>query len=295
MSFAAFAQDASSAIRWDQLHLSPIALDLGFFQLRWYALSYLAMILIGWWFLLRLVSKPGAPMTAAQVDSMIVYGTAGIVAGGRLGFCLFYDPGIWATPLQVLKVWQGGMSFHGGLIGLLLALGLFCWRNRLDMLRVCDYVGCASPFGLVLVRLANFANGELWGRPTDLPWGIIFPGAHDNVPRHPSQLYEAGLEGLVMALVLWTLFFRTDARYRPGRLMGAGLIVYGCARFLIEFVRQPDAGLEHLPLGLTMGQMLSAPMLAAGLYLLFRSSRRPPVYKIEESGPPPATAAAEAV
>ena len=274
---AGLAATAGSAIRWAQLHLSPVALDLGFVQLRWYALSYMAMLLIGWWFVLKLVKKPGAPMTGAQVDALVVWITVGVIAGGRLGWCLFYNPGIWATPLEVLKIWQGGMSFHGGFIGVIVALWLFCRRHRLSLLRVGDYVACAAPFGLFLVRLANFANGELWGRPTDLPWGMIFPGAHDNVPRHPSQLYEAMLEGLVMASVLWLLFFRTDARYRPGRLMGVGLILYGSARFLLEFVRQPDAGLEHLPWGLTMGQTLSAPMLIAGIYLLVTSGKREPV------------------
>jgi phosphatidylglycerol:prolipoprotein diacylglycerol transferase len=273
---AALAAAAGSAIRWDQLHLSPVALDLGFFQLRWYALSYMAMLLIGWWFVLRLVKTPGAPMTGPQVDKLVVWITVGVIVGGRLGWCLFYNPGIWATPLEVLKLWQGGMSFHGGFLGVIVALWLFCRQHGLSLLRVGDYVACAAPFGLFLVRLANFANGELWGRPTDLPWGMVFPGA-GNVPRHPSQLYEAILEGLLMALVLWLMFFRTDARYRPGRLMGAGLVIYGGARFLIEFVRQPDAGLEHLPWGLTMGQTLSLPMLIAGLWLLVRSGWREPV------------------
>ena len=265
---------AGSALRWTDLHLSPVALDLGILQLRWYALSYLAMLLLGWWFTLRQVAKPGAPMNAQQVDRLVVWITVGVIAGGRLGYCLFYRPDIWATPLEVLKLWQGGMSFHGGFIGVIVAIWLFCWISRLNLIRVCDYVALATPFGLVLVRVANFVNGELWGRPTDLPWGMIFPGARDNVPRHPSQLYEMMLEGVLMAVVLWTLFFRTDARYRPGRLTGAGLIVYGGARFLLEFVRQPDAGLEHLPWGLTMGQTLSLPMLIAGLWLFVRSGRR---------------------
>jgi len=264
---------AGSAIRWDQLHVSPVALDLGFLQLRWYALSYMAMLLIGWWFVLKLVKRPDAPMTGKQVDALVVWITVGVIAGGRLGWCLFYNPGIWATPLEVLKLWQGGMSFHGGFLGVIVALWLFCRRHKLSLLRVGDYVGCAAPFGLFLVRLANFANGELWGRPTDLPWGMIFPGA-GQAPRHPSQLYEAVFEGLLMALVLWFMFFRTDARYRPGLLMGTGLVIYGGARFLIEFVRQPDAGLEHLSWGLTMGQTLSLPMLLLGIYLVATAGRR---------------------
>jgi phosphatidylglycerol:prolipoprotein diacylglycerol transferase len=268
---------AGAALRWDQLGISPVALDLGFFQLKWYSLSYLAMILLGWWYMARLVARPDAPLAKRNLEAFALFITAGVILGGRLGYCIFYQPEIWATPLEVLKAWNGGMSFHGGLIGVILAIFLFCRIHRLDMLRVCDYVACTAPFGLILVRLANFANGELWGRPTNLPWGMIFPGAHDNVARHPSQLYEALFEGLLMMAVLVYLFWRTDARYRPGRLLGAGLVIYGAARFLIEFVRQPDAGLEHLPLGLTMGQMLTAPMLVAGLYFLVRSGRREPV------------------
>ncbi|HYI48193.1 MAG TPA: prolipoprotein diacylglyceryl transferase [Allosphingosinicella sp.] len=280
----AFLTQAGSAIRWDQLGISPVALDLGFFQLKWYPLSYLAMILLGWWYMAKLVAQPGAPLTRRHLESFALTITAGVIVGGRLGYCIFYRPEIWATPLEVLKPWNGGMSLHGGFIGVILAIWLFCRVQKLDMLRVCDYVACASPFGLILVRLANFANGELWGRPTDLPWGMIFPGARDNLPRHPSQLYEALLEGLLMMAVLVYLFWRTDARYRPGRLLGTGLVIYGVARFLIEFVRQPDVGLEHLPLGLTMGQMLSAPMLIAGLYLLVRSGRRDAVTADNRSG-----------
>ena len=167
------------------------------------------------------------------------------------------------------------MSFHGGLIGLLVALALFTRRHRLSFLSVCDYVACATPFGLVLVRIANFVNGELWGRPSNLPWAVVFPGTQHNIPRHPSQLYEALLEGVLMMALLGYLFWRTDARRRPGRLLGAGLILYGCARFALEFVRQPDAGLEHLAWGLTMGQTLSLPMILAGLWLTVRSFRAP--------------------
>lgn len=265
---------AAAALRWDQLGISPVALDLGFFQLKWYPLSYLAMILLGWWYMAKLVAQPGAPLAKRHLEAFALTITAGVIVGGRLGYCIFYRPEIWATPLEVLKPWNGGMSLHGGFLGVIIAIWLFCRVQKLDMLRVCDYVACATPFGLILVRLANFANGELWGRPTDLPWGMIFPGAHDNLARHPSQLYEALLEGLLMMAVLVYLFWRTGARYRPGRLLGTGLVIYGAARFLIEFVRQPDAGLEHLPWGLTMGQTLSAPMLIAGLYFLIRSGRR---------------------
>ena len=272
--------------RWQDLGLSPVAFHLGPFDIRWYALSYLAMIGLGWWYLRKLVAQPGAPMTRQHVDDLLFYLTIGVIAGGRLGYTLFYKPEIWGGPLQVLKLWEGGMSFHGGLIGVLVALGIFTWKHGLNMVRVCDYVACATPFGLVLVRIANFINGELWGRPTTLPWGMVFPGAGDDLPRHPSQLYEAGLEGLVMGIVLFWLFWFTNARNRPGRLLGTGLLIYGTARFLLEFVRQPDKGLEHLWWGLTMGQTLSLPILAAGLYFAFRplrERRHPPAGAVAEN------------
>lgn len=276
--------DAASAIRYDQLHLSPVALDLGFFQLRWYALSYIAMILLGWWYLLRLLARSGAPMAKRHVDDLVFYVTLGVILGGRLGYSLFYRPEMWIHPLDVLKLWQGGMSLHGGFLGVILGLWLFTRRHGLSMLRVCDYVACATPFGLILVRLANFANGELWGRPSSLPWAMIFPGTHDNIPRHPSQLYEAAFEGGLTMIVLVYLFWRTDARLRPGRLLGTGLSMYGAARFLLEFLRQPDAGLEHLWWGLTMGQTLSLPMIAVGLWLLVRSGTGTVVPPSCESG-----------
>jgi len=264
---------AAAAIRYDQLHLSPVALDFGLFQLRWYALSYIAMILLGWWYLLKLVAQPGAPMTRRHVDDLVFSITLGVILGGRLGYSLFYRPDMWSHPIDVLKLWEGGMSFHGGFLGVVLALWLFTRRHGLSMLRVCDYVACATPFGLILVRLANFVNGELWGRPSTLPWAVIFPGTHDDIPRHPSQLYEAALEGVLMMIVLVYLFWRTDARLRPGRLLGTGLTIYGTARFLLEFVRQPDAGLDHLWWGLTMGQTLSLPMILVGVIILVRSTR----------------------
>lgn len=280
---AALAAGAASAWNYDNMHLSPVALDFGVVQLRWYALSYMAMILLGWWYLLRLAAQPDAPMAKRHVDDLVFYVTLGVILGGRLGFSLFYQPQMWAHPLDVLKLWQGGMSLHGGFLGVIVALLLFARRHRLSLLRVCDYVACATPFGLILVRLANFVNGELWGRPSNLPWAIIFPGTHDGIPRHPSQLYEAALEGGLMMVVLVYLFWRTDARRRPGRLLGTGLTIYGCARFTLEFVRQPDAGLEHLSWGLTMGQTLSLPMILAGLFFLIRSMGTPVTHTLAEA------------
>ncbi len=266
--------DVTSAIRYDQLPLSPVAWDFGLFQLRWYALSYIAMIALGWWYLRRMLRQSSAPMAERHVDDLVFYLTLGIILGGRLGYCLFYRPEIWRDPLDVLKLWQGGMSLHGGFLGVIVSLIVFTRRHRLSLLRVCDYVACATPFGLVLVRIANFVNGELWGRPSSLPWAVIFPGTQDGIPRHPSQLYEAAIEGGVTMIVLAYLFWRTDARLRPGRLLGTGLILYGTARFLLEFVRQPDAGLDHLWWGLTMGQTLSVPMIVAGIWFWTRSYMR---------------------
>jgi phosphatidylglycerol---prolipoprotein diacylglyceryl transferase len=266
--------DATSAIRYDDLHMSPIALDLGFFKLRWYSLGYIAGILLGWWYLVKLLAQPGAPMAKRHADDFIFYATLGIILGGRLGYCLFYKPALFLNPIEIFKLWEGGMSLHGGFLGVIVALFLFTRKHQLNMLRVCDYVACVMPFGLFLVRLANFANGELWGRPTDVPWAVIFPGTGDNIPRHPSQLYEAVIEGLLMAAILWPMFWKTDARYQPGKLVGTGLILYGVSRFSLEFLREPDRGLENLSWGLTMGQTLSTPMIIAGIYLLITAKGR---------------------
>ncbi len=267
------ASNATAAINWTDLNLSPIALDLGFFKLRWYSLAYIAGILVAWAYLLRLIAKPGAPLAKRHADDFIFFATIGIILGGRLGYVLFYKPEILLSPLEILKLWEGGMSLHGGFLGVILGLWYFSKKNGLNLLRVCDYVAVATPFGLFFGRLANFVNGELWGRPTDLPWGIVFPGAGPE-PRHPSQLYEAGIEGIFMFVVLWIMFWKTDARYQPGKLVGTGLIIYGLGRSLVELVRQPDAGLENLPWGLTMGQTLSLPMLIVGIYLVLTANKR---------------------
>ncbi|MDP8994279.1 MAG: prolipoprotein diacylglyceryl transferase [Pseudomonadota bacterium] len=270
----ALASAAGNPIRWQDLGLDPVALDLGFFQLRWYSLAYLAGIGIGWWYLLKLIAQPGAPMARRHADDMVFYATLGIILGGRLGYVLFYRPDYYfGNPAEIVQLWDGGMSFHGGVIGTSLGIFYLAWRNGLDWLRIHDYVACCVPFGLFFGRLANFVNGELWGRPTDLPWGIVFPDA-GGVPRHPSQLYEAALEGLLLFLILWYMFWKTEARYHPGKLVGAFLLVYGLSRFLVEMVRQPDAGLENLSWGLSMGQTLTVPMIAGGLYLILTARGR---------------------
>ena len=269
-----FAAAAGNAIHWNDLGVGPIALDLGFFKLRWYSLAYLAGIVVGWWYLLKLIKQPGAPMARRHADDMVFYATLGIILGGRLGYVLFYKPAeYFADPISIVRMWDGGMSFHGGVIGTSLAILYLARRNGLNWLRIHDYVACCVPFGLFFGRLANFVNGELWGRPTDVPWAIVFPEGGP-VPRHPSQLYEAALEGLLLFAVLAFMFWRTRARYAPGRLVGAFLLVYGLSRFLVEMVRQPDEGLENLSWGLSMGQTLTVPMILGGLYLIVTAARR---------------------
>jgi phosphatidylglycerol---prolipoprotein diacylglyceryl transferase len=268
------ATDATATLNFNDLGLSKVALDLGFFQIRWYSLSYIAAILTSWWLLLKLIAQPGAPMARRHVDDFIFYATIGIIAGGRLGYIVFYKPSILQTPVDIFKLWEGGMSFHGGLIGVVVGLIWFCWRNKLNGLRVADYVAVVAPLGPLFVRPANFVNGELWGRESHLPWAMIFPDTHDGIPRHPSQLYEMGLEGALLLAVMALLFWRSDARYYPGRLVGVAAIGYGLVRTLLELVREPDAGLEQLSWGLTMGQTLSIPMILIGLFLLLTSGKR---------------------
>ena len=258
-------------VHWESLGLSPIALQLGPLALRWYSLAYIVGILAGWWLLLKMVKRPGSPMTGKHVDDLISWSTLGVILGGRLGYVIFYNPAQYiADPLGILKLWEGGMSFHGGLLGVILAILLYARSKGLSALRILDYVATITPIGLLLGRFANFVNGELWGRPTDGSWGIIFPDAGPE-PRHPSQLYEATTEGLLLLLLLSFLFWRTDARMKPGLLGGVFIAGYGLSRFLIEFWREPDAQLGVLGIGLTMGQLLSLPMIAAGLWFVLRA------------------------
>ncbi len=272
--------DAASAVstvhytHFSDLHLNPIALDLGFFKIRWYSLAYISGIMFWWWYVNTLIAQPNAPMAKRHTEDMVFYCTLGVILGGRLGYALFYKPEMFSHPKELIKVWEGGMSFHGGAIGVMIAMIYAAWRHKLNLVRVMDYLGCGVPVGLFLGRLANFVNGELWGRTTDVPWAIIFPSAGDE-PRHPSQLYEAGLEGILIFTVLWWLFWKTGARNKPGMLSGVGLLIYGLGRFFLEQFRQPDAGLEHLSWGLTMGQTLCLPMIIAGAFLIRHSLRKP--------------------
>jgi len=267
---------ATGPITYEGLGLDPVALQIGPLALRWYSLAYLVGIVLGWWYLLKLLAQPGAPMARRHADDLVFYATLGVILGGRLGYVLFYKPlEYFHNPIEIIRLWDGGMSFHGGVIGVSLGLCYMAWRHKLDWLRVHDYVACCAPFGLFLGRLANFVNAELWGAPTALPWGIVFPNA-GGMPRHPSQLYEAALEGILLFLVLWYMFWKTRARYQPGRLVGAFILVYGVSRFLVEFVREPDAHLSHFAevTHLHMGQWLSLPMIFGGLFLVLTASKR---------------------
>ncbi len=276
------AVNNQDAIAWTDLGLSPVALDLGFFELRWYSLAYLAGIFVGYWYLLKLIKQPGAPMARRHADDMVFYAALGIILGGRLGYVLFYNPGYYLeNPLDILKLWDGGMSFHGGVLGTTLGILYLARKDGLPWLRIHDYVACCVPFGLFFGRLANFVNHELWGAPTNVPWAIRFPEVVAGLtalgpPRHPSQLYEAALEGIVLFLILAWMFWRTQARYEPGKLVGAFIFFYGLFRFAVEFVREPDTQLVEFAqaTGLHMGQWLSVPMILGGLYLMLTAKKR---------------------
>lgn len=269
----------------------PVLVQIGPFAIRWYALAYVAGILLGWRYVAGLMKKPalwgprGAPATTAQVDDLVLWITLGVILGGRLGHVFFYTPSIIVEdPLEIVQVWHGGMSFHGGALGVLVAVFAFCWKNRLDVLRVGDAITACAPIGLFFGRIANFINGELWGRPTDAPWAIIFPQAGIE-PRHPSQLYEAALEGLVLFLILRWATHGAGFLKRRGVVAGLFLLGYALFRTFVENFREPDRYLQHFPLGLTMGMMLSAPMVIGGLFLIWRGMREPPAAEADAPTP----------
>lgn len=266
----------STAIPFPEI--DPVFIDLGFFQIRWYALAYLGGFLLSWMYLNRLVAKKywpkGPPLDRAEVEELIFWGMIGVILGGRLGYVLFYKPAAYlADPLSIFKVWEGGMSFHGGLVGVSLAIVAFALRYKKSMFTVGDLAGCITPIGLFLGRIANFINGELYGRPTEISWAIIFPGGGP-VGRHPSQLYEAGLEGAALFILMRILFTRTAMSVYPGMLAGTFFIGYGLARIFVEFFREPDTYLGTLWLGASMGQLLSLPMILFGAWLIYGAKRR---------------------
>ena len=254
----------------------PIVVQIGPLAIRWYALAYIVSLIIGWQVMRRLVTWTPAVATAEQTDDFLTWATLGVVLGGRLGYVLFYQPGVYLQdPVKIFQVWQGGMSFHGGAIGVTLALFLFCRIRRIPLLGFADRIAAVVPIGLGLGRLANFINGELWGReaPEWLPWAMrptpLSP------PLHPSQLYEAFMEGFVLLLILQFLMQQRAIRTRFGTVTGAFLIGYGSARIIGEMFRQPDAFLGFLWQGITMGQVLSVPMILAGLFLILRAKPQP--------------------
>ena len=270
------ANAVSDPIYWENLGLRPYLFEIGSFQLRFYSLAYLGGVLFAYWHLSKMIKAPGAPLAQRHADDLFFYGTLGVILGGRLGYALFYKPEIWQDPISVLKLWEGGMSFHGGLLGVLAAIAFVAKRGKLNFLRVCDYIAVSVPMGMLLGRLANFVNGELWGRATDVPWAMVFPMA-DELPRHPSQLYQAGLEGLALLVILTLLFWTTRARYRTGLLVGIFTLGMGIARFTNEFFRQPDAHLTEFAetTGLSMGQWLTIPLILIGLVVtLFAITRK---------------------
>jgi phosphatidylglycerol:prolipoprotein diacylglycerol transferase len=282
------ATAAADPIQWTDLGLKP-GIELGFFTLRYYSLAYLIGVIFAYWHTSRALREPGAPMAQSHAEDLFFYCTLGVIIGGRLGYAAFYTGGETGIPSaftdfsgegvvswQLLRLWDGGMSFHGGLLGVTAAMAWVAWRGRLSFIRVVDYVCVSVPMGMLLGRLANFINGELWGRASDVPWAMVFPGA-DLQARHPSQLYQAGLEGLLLLIVLMLLFWKTGARYRPGLLAGVFTIGIGAARFVNEFFREPDAQLADFAArtGLSMGQWLSIPLIIAGLIVVAYALKRP--------------------
>ncbi len=286
------ASGAADPIFWKDLGLVE-GIDLGFFTLRFYSLAYLGGILFAYWHLTKMLKAPGAPMAQRHADDLFFYCTLGVILGGRLGYAAFYNPSLFTSfegegfvSWELLRMWDGGMSFHGGVLGVLAAIAWVSLRGKLSFLRVADYIAVNVPMGMFLGRLANFNNGELWGRETDVSWGMVFcdlPSvagecATTYTVRHPSQLYQAGLEGLLLLVILLLMFWKTGARYRPGLLVGVFTIGIGAARFINEFFREPDAHLAHrvVETGLSQGQWLTIPLILLGLIVtLFAISRDP--------------------
>jgi phosphatidylglycerol:prolipoprotein diacylglycerol transferase len=253
-------------------NLDPIAIQVGPLAIRWYALAYIAGIILSWRLMRRLAAVSPEVATSTQVDDFVSWATLGVVLGGRLGYCLFYQPSVYlADPLGILRVWTGGMSFHGGMLGVAIALILFCRNNKIPILGFSDRLSVCAPIGLGLGRVANFINGELWGRPAPdwLPWAMVFPRA-DAIPRHPSQIYQALMEGLLLFVTMLLLSRRESIRTRFGTMTGIFLIGYGLARITGEMFREPDEFLGFLQFGTTMGQLLSIPMVLIGSWLVLR-------------------------
>jgi phosphatidylglycerol:prolipoprotein diacylglycerol transferase len=254
--------------------IDPVLIHLGPLSVHWYGVAYVVGLLAGWQYAVWIAKRFAPTITKAHIDDFMMWALAGIILGGRLGHILFYEPGRYlANPLEIFMTWKGGMSFHGGMLGVIVAILLYCRKAHIPLLRFSDIFATITPIGLFLGRLANFINGELYGRTTDVPWGMVFPYGGP-LPRHPSQLYEAFLEGLVLLAVLhmgWRVAVFRDV---PGRLTGLFLLGYGLARTLVELVREPDAIHPLLGMDLTTGQLLSIPMVLAGIWLIWQPNRR---------------------
>lgn len=257
--------------------IDPIAIAIGPLHIRWYALAYLAGILLGWGWMARQIRRMEfPPLSGKQLEDLVFWAVLGVMLGGRLGYVFFYNaPYYLAHPQEIFMVWEGGMAFHGGMLGVITAFYLFCRRQGVAFWPVIDLAATATPIGLFFGRLANFVNGELFGRMTESSLGMVFPHGGP-YPRHPSQLYEAALEGVVLFALLYLVSHRTRAYERRGLLSGLFLAGYGCARFTVEFFREPDAQIGFLALGLSMGQLLSLPMILLGAYLIIRTRRTSP-------------------
>lgn len=257
--------------------IDPIAVSIGPIAIRWYALAYIAGLLLGWKYVVYYCTKTPRIMSRHDVDDLLFWATLGVILGGRLGYVLFYNFDYYLeNPGNILKVWQGGMAFHGGFTGVVLAIILFARKRGISILAVLDAVAVAAPIGLFFGRIANFINGELFGRATDMPWGMVFPNG-GAMPRHPSQLYEAALEGLILFVVLLVLSRSAFVRHRAGILGGTFVVGYGISRIIVEFFRQPDAQLGFLAGGATMGQLLSIPMVLIGLGTIFYALKTSPI------------------
>jgi phosphatidylglycerol:prolipoprotein diacylglycerol transferase len=262
--------------------IDPVLIAIGPFQIRWYALSYIVGIFFGWWWARRLAGNAklwgpgGAPLAPRDIDDFVVWATLGIILGGRAGYVLFYDlPRFLENPGAIFAIWEGGMSFHGGFLGTVLAMVLFARSRKIPTWSLIDVIAASVPPGILLVRIANFINGELWGKPTDLPWGVAFPMAGPE-PRHPTQLYEGLLEGAALFLLLLFLTHKQKRLRQPAFVSGVFAAWYGATRILIEFVRVPDVQIGYLWGPLTLGMLLSLPMLVAGIALTIWAVRHTP-------------------
>jgi phosphatidylglycerol:prolipoprotein diacylglycerol transferase len=257
--------------------IDPIAISIGPIAIRWYALAYIAGLLLGWKYVVYYCTKTPNIMSKRDVDDLLFWATLGVILGGRLGYILFYNLDYYLdNPANILKVWQGGMAFHGGFMGVIVAIILFARKRNISILAVLDAAAVATPIGLFFGRIANFINGELYGRTTDVAWGFVFPNGGPE-PRHPSQLYEAALEGLILFVVLFILSRKAFVRHRPGILGGTFVAGYGISRIIVEFFRQPDAQLGYLAGGITMGQVLSIPMVLAGIGCIVYALKSKPI------------------